>query len=421
MFRTAQRRRSESARNYVDFSVEDPSLDTLLSLAATTLGFATAMVNIIDEDRQYTVAQHGDRGPTVMPRDDATCALVVDAGRPVAISDSRREARSTDPLAAAAAANLVRLEYRSYVAVPLVGREGLVIGTLCVVDTEPHPAGDYVLSTLSDFARLVESHLDAIRGHGRSTWAPRGPGAVLGEGEIVPWFQPIVDLDSGDVVAFEALARLLRPTGTGVDVVPPEDFFSAVADTDLEIDVDHTVLAGALAAFAGWLTDVPTLDLHVNLCARHLGVARAVEQLDEIVTASAVPPQRVVFELTETRSYTDSPRAVAFVRDLRLRGYRVVLDDLGTGHSSLERLVELPVDGFKVDKALSHRMGSPDGDTLVGALTGFASVTERSVVVEGIETEEQARSARHNGCTLVQGFLYSRAVPAADVRALGLV
>ena len=97
MFRTAQRRRSESARNYVDFSVEDPSLDTLLSLAATTLGFATAMVNIIDEDRQYTVAQHGDRGPTVMPRDDATCALVVDAGRSVAISDSRRDARSTDP------------------------------------------------------------------------------------------------------------------------------------------------------------------------------------------------------------------------------------------------------------------------------------------------------------------------------------
>lgn len=420
MFRTAQHRRSESARNYVDFSVEDPSLDTLLSLAATTLGFTTAMVNILDEDLQYTVAQYGDKGPTLMTRSTATCALVVDAGRAVAIGDSRRDVLSADPLEAAAAANLIRLDHRSYVAVPLVGREGLVIGTLCLVDPEPHPAGDYVMSTLSDFARVVESHLDAIRGHGRSAWAPRGPGAILDRGEIVPYFQPIIDLDTGRAVGFEALARLLRPGPTGTVVVPPEEFFAAVVDTDLEIDVDHTVLEAALASFRGWLGDAPDLDLHVNLCARHLGVAGSVDQLDAIVTASEVPAERVVFELTETRSYTDSSRSVAFVDDLRRRGFRVVLDDLGTGHSSLERLVDLPVDGFKVDKALSLRMGSPDGDTLVGALIGFASVTDRSVVVEGIETEEQARSARHNGCTLVQGFLYSHAVPAAGVRALGL-
>lgn len=420
MHRTAARRQSESARHYVDFSVSDPALSTLTSLAATTLGFGQAMVNILDADTQYTLAQSSGDTMALRPRSTATCAFVVDSAGPVVVPDADRGRFSADPAHAAASESVFAASCGSYVAVPLYGREGLVVGTLCLVDDDPHPADEYTVSTLLEFARLVETHLDGMRARGRSLFSLRDrivADAVIA-GEIVPWFQPVVDLESGTVTAVEALARWHRPTsdGTDITVVSPADFLPSIEGSELEIDVDHAVLVAALVRFESWLAE--DVDLHVNLSARHLVTPDAVQFLVGIVSRSAVPAGRVVFELTETRSNADRARAHDFVVALQAEGFRVLLDDIGIGFSSLERLIEYPVDGFKIDAAIARTLGTPAGDSLVRALAGFATDTDRTLVIEGIETDAQLASARRNGCTRVQGFLYSRAVPASDIGVL---
>lgn len=422
MQRSALRRQSESARHYVDFTATDSTLQTLTALAATTLGFSAAQLNILDEDVQYTRAQHGGPFPHTLPRSVTACQHVVASAGPVAVSDSGLDRFSNDPVRAATAQSLHALSLGSYVAVPLRGREGLIIGTLCVLDTEPHPANEYTVTTLTEFGRVVETHLDALRGHGRSKTAGcvRAVAAAIERGEITPWYQPIVDVSSGAVTAVEALARWTRPGDgtTAPSMVSPADFLPTIEGSDLEIDVDHAVLVRALVDFERWMVDAPEMDLHVNLSARHLAAPDAVHHLIEIVAASAVPAARVVFELTETVSHARPARAHEFVSALQAVGFRVLLDDIGIGFSSLERLVDFPVDGFKIDAGIARTLGTAAGDSLVRALAGFAVDTGRALVVEGIESDHQVAAARHTGCTRVQGFLYSRAVPARDVRSL---
>ncbi|MGB3772550.1 MAG: EAL domain-containing protein [Rhodococcus sp. (in: high G+C Gram-positive bacteria)] len=426
MHRTAHRRQTDSARSYVDLSVAESMLTTLTSLAATTLGFSYSMVNILDEDTQYTLAQYGDGGVDTRPRDTAACAFVVDIEQTLVVPDSSAGRFSSDPVHASISHALHKLSFGAYVAVPLRGREGLVVGTLCLVDPEPHPIDDYTVQTLTSFASVVETELDVQRGTGRTALPPRNrviSDAISG-GEIVAWFQPIVDLETGVVTALEALARWHRPVvdadGTimGETVVAPGGFMPSIEGCDLEIDLDHAILTSALASFESWMEDFPALDLHVNLSARHLLSPRDANFLADVVADSSVPASRVVFEVTETRSYGDPVRANEFLLGLRALGFRVLLDDIGIGWSSLERLVEFPVDGFKIDAAIARSLGSATGDSLVRALVGFAADTGRTLVIEGIETDEQVESSRADGCTSVQGFLYSRPVPAREVLAL---
>ncbi|GGG28062.1 hypothetical protein GCM10007304_47380 [Rhodococcoides trifolii] len=415
MYRTSGQRQTESARNYVDFSAATPALDTLVSLAASTLGFSMAMVNILDETTIYTLAEVGlpDWYGPVNPSTTSHCRFVLQSDGVIGVPDSRRESAGHS-LESATARRMAEIGVGSYLGVTLRGREGVPIGTLCVLDWEPHPIGDYAVETLRRFATVVENQLEMMRGSGRRVGhAPVSRIAdALDRREIVPWFQPIVDLESGRIIALETLARW---EGTDGSVQGPAAFMPAIVDSDLIIDVDHSVLQQAVELLPMWQKKIPGLMLNSNLSARHLGRQDRLDQLSCIVGSSGVAPESVVFELTETEAHTDMEHIGDFVDALRRGGFSVLLDDIGIGWSSLERLLHLPVDGFKIDTAIAAKLGTRTGDSMIRALAGLAADTGQKLIIEGIETPVQSRRAQELGCARAQGYFWSRPVPADRV------
>jgi EAL domain-containing protein (putative c-di-GMP-specific phosphodiesterase class I) len=416
MYRTIGQRQTESARNYVDYSVPTPALDTIVSLAASTLGFSMAMVNILDGTTMYTLAEVGlpDDYSSVSPSGLSHCRFVVQSADVIGIEDSASHPKDGHSLEAATARRMADIGVASFLGVALFGREGVPIGSLCVLDYEPHPLGEYAVETLRRFAIVVENQLEVMRGHGRRVGhAPVSRiAAALDNREIVPWFQPIVDLGSGEIVALETLARWECTTG---DVYGPNAFMPAITDSDLIVDVDHSVLQQALEHLSEWQRRVPGLQLNSNLSARHLGRRDRLEQLASIVGASGTSPDCVVFELTETQAHTDMDHIGDFVEALRGNGFSIMLDDIGIGWSSLERLLNLPVDGFKIDTAIAAKLGTRTGDSMIRALAGLAADTEQKLIIEGCETPIQSEKALELGCTHAQGYLWSRPVPAEQV------
>ncbi|MGU3432723.1 EAL domain-containing protein [Actinomycetes bacterium M1A6_2h] len=416
MYRTIGQRQTESARNYVDYSVPTPALDTIVSLAASTLGFSMAMVNILDGTTMYTLAAVGvpDDYGTVTPSSLSHCRFVVQGADAIGVEDSASHDKTGHSLEAATARRMSEIGIGSFLGVALYGREGVAVGSLCVLDYEPHPLGDYAIDTLRRFATVVENQLEVMRGRGRRVGhAPVSRIATaLDNREIVPWFQPIIDLTSGEIVALETLARWECATG---EVFGPNAFMPAIVDSDLIIDVDHCVLQQALEHLPAWQQKVPGLLLNSNLSARHLGRQDRLEQLTCIVGGSGVSPDCVVFELTETEAHTDMDHIRDFVDALRANGFSILLDDIGIGWSSLERLLNLPVDGFKIDTAIAAKMGTRTGDSMIRALAGLASDTGQQLIIEGCETPAQPETARSLGCTHAQGYLWSRPVPADQV------
>ncbi|MEO5833602.1 MAG: EAL domain-containing protein, partial [Nakamurella sp.] len=272
----------------------------------------------------------------------------------------------------------------------------------------------------TEFAQVVEDQLDLLRRLREQRLdigvATAEIARAINDGEIVPWYQPVVDLDSGAIVGFEALARWDHPI-RGLD--DPRRFIPVAEDSDLIVDLDLAVIRQALAEFARWLQTHPDLRLSVNLSARHLHSPDSAGLLMDSVTEAGVRPESITLELTETIAIDvrdgSIPRMVA---QLRQAGFQVWLDDFGTGWSSLEQLLWLSVDGIKIDRAVAVALGTPVGDALTSAVTGLAVALGLRTTIEGIETAAQADRARERGCDYGQGYLWSRPVSGADAADL---
>jgi EAL domain-containing protein (putative c-di-GMP-specific phosphodiesterase class I) len=233
--------------------------------------------------------------------------------------------------------------------------------------------------------------------------------------EIVPWYQPIVDLSTGAVVGVEALARWVRP---GHAVEPTAAFIDVAERSDLIIEVDRAVMQQAFADLAAWSTAWPHLRLSLNLSGRQLDRDDWLDALQEAAATAGVAPARISLELTETLRPARLDKGIDLLRSARAAGFEVWLDDFGTGWASLYDLVHLPASGLKVDKCFSDDLGQPAVDAIVRAMAGAADELGLHLIIEGIATPEQARHARALGCHYAQGFLWSPAVPATDLPAL---
>lgn len=230
-------------------------------------------------------------------------------------------------------------------------------------------------------------------------------------GEIIGWYQPIIDLATGDVRGVEALARWVRADG----VVPPAEFIPVAERSDLVIELDLAVIRGALADLAGWQRLRPGFELNVNLSGRHLDSPTALGEVIAAVEAAGVDPGTIAVELTETSRPDAVDRGVPGLDALRERGLSLWLDDFGSGYYDLRDLIRLPVDGIKFDRAFAAGLALPRTAPLIGGLTAAAHQMGMLVTLEGIETAAQASTARELGCDLGQGFLWSRPVPAERV------
>jgi EAL domain-containing protein (putative c-di-GMP-specific phosphodiesterase class I) len=399
--------RSRSAKHYLVEGSLTARLETVLTLVSQAVGFPTARVNILDDDTQHTISLFGVGEPGAVDRSEAFCDTVVNTGVPVVVPDATRDPRF------ASFPTVVDGDIGSYLGVPLIGRESLVVGAICVIDSVERHITPAQLQLLTDFGKVVEDQLDLIRRLREQRIdgdvATAEIARALADGEIVPWYQPIVDLATGRLLGYEALARWEHPT---LGVEDPRQFVPIAEDSDLIIELDLTVMRRALCDLKRWQQTEPSLRMSVNLCARHLHHADCADALVGVASAAGVDPRSVTLELTETSRLdprnTHVPR---IVHQLRQQGFQIWLDDFGTGWSSLDQLLWLPVDGIKIDRAVTVALGTPVGDALLAAVTGISAALGLRTTIEGIETSAAADLARRQGCDHGQGYLWSRPTP----------
>jgi len=236
--------------------------------------------------------------------------------------------------------------------------------------------------------------------------------------EIVPWFQPVVDLSSGELVGFEALARWNR---SGVAVEGPGEWIGLAEQTGLVVPIDFAVLEAALRKLAQWRQMAPTahdLRLAVNTSGRTLQEPGTAARVLALLARTGVPADALVLEVTEGVLLEDEAVGRR-LQHLRAEGVRIALDDFGTGWSSLSYLTRFPVDVLKLDRSFTATLDDgPGGIAVPAAVVQLARALDLQVVAEGIESEEQARRLEVLGAQHGQGYLFGRAVPAREVVAM---
>ncbi|WIM94839.1 EAL domain-containing protein [Actinoplanes oblitus] len=218
-------------------------------------------------------------------------------------------------------------------------------------------------------------------------------------------YQPIVRLGDRVTVAVEALARWTDPVAGPVH---PDVFVTMAERTGLVAAIDDFVLDQACAD-AHALADRygRPIDVHVNVSAGRLGHQGLEDAVDAALARYALPPERLVVEITETLRIPDLPRAAAVVERLRARGVRVALDDFGSGYNALAQLHGLPVDTVKLDSTLTDvDTGPARAGALCGSVLAICAELGITVVGEGIETEDRAAALADLGCPLGQGYLF---------------
>jgi len=235
----------------------------------------------------------------------------------------------------------------------------------------------------------------------------------LAAGEIVVHYEPIVDVVSGDLHGFEALARWQHPSR---GLLHPAAFIPLAEDSDLVIDLDLVVLQEAARQLHRWQERRPGLSVNVNLSGRHLAYPDCVDRIRHVVDRAGIDPAHVGLEITESAFVAMTTQAVAFVDDLRSSGFRIFFDDFGTGWASLTYLLHLPADAVKIDRSFTAALSTRTGDALVRAVLTLTRDLGLETVVEGITHAESAAHARALGCRLAQGYFYSPPLPAAQLR-----
>ena len=237
---------------------------------------------------------------------------------------------------------------------------------------------------------------------------------ALVAGEVTPWFQPVVDLETGRLAGVEALARWCKD---GV-MVSPGVFVPLAEQSGLVNLLGRQILRAACGHAAQWNRH-GSLSLSVNLSAVQLGSEDLVDQVREALADSGLSPNRLILEITETVLMEDAVTVGPRLCALRAMGVRIALDDFGTGYSALGYLRKIPVDIVKIDRSfVADIQDGPRQSALAAAVMTLAEALDLDVVAEGIELPEQALRLRELGCRLGQGFLYNPALPPAELTAL---
>jgi diguanylate cyclase (GGDEF)-like protein len=238
--------------------------------------------------------------------------------------------------------------------------------------------------------------------------------------ELRLYWQPIVELDTGDIVAAEALLRWQHPER---GLVMPDEFIPPATETGLIVPIGQWVVESACHQLKLWrqagLTE-PGFVGSVNASAREIETGQLAESVRGALARSGVPASELCLEVTERDLMSETGAMLDVVTTLHDLGGQLALDDFGTGHSSLLVLKRLPIQTVKVDRAFVQGLDDDDDQdaAIIEAVASLAHALGLSAVAEGIETETQRRKSQELGCDLGQGFLFARPQPAAEMTAL---
>lgn len=234
----------------------------------------------------------------------------------------------------------------------------------------------------------------------------------LAAGRILAFHQPIVDLSSGCLAGFEALARWQKP---GEGLIGPDDFLPLAAEMGLTTAIGEQVRAAAIADLAAWrgaMGAARRLTVAANATASELLAPDFADTLIAAVKAADLPPGAFKLEINETEMMREPEAVTGVCARLKRAGIALVLDDFGTGYSSLARLDRLPFDTVKIDQYFIRAMSAdPGARAIVSSVVKIARNYAMTIVAEGVETAEMARLAAAQGCDFAQGFAYAGALP----------
>jgi diguanylate cyclase (GGDEF)-like protein/PAS domain S-box-containing protein len=237
-------------------------------------------------------------------------------------------------------------------------------------------------------------------------------------GQLITYFQPEIDIQSGAITGAEALVRWQHPV---LGIISPDVFIPIAEESDLILSIDRVVLHAACEAMARWqeLGLDPSFAVSVNLSSRWFREVERVNDVIAVVAACGLAPDAIQLEITERVALGDDEQTRDAVDALRRAGLRIAIDDFGTGYSSMAYLTRFHVDAIKVDQSFVGRIDNSDGDAaIVQAMVMIGRALGARIVAEGVERPDQLELLRQFGCDAAQGYLFSRPVPADEMAAM---
>ncbi len=233
---------------------------------------------------------------------------------------------------------------------------------------------------------------------------------ALANGEFRLHYQPLVNIQNNEITAFEALLRWNHPIR---GLVPPAEFIPIAEETGLIIPLGEWVLRGACQETANWPTNIKVA---VNLSPAQLNSRNFTDVVVNALAASGVSANRLQLEITETVLLQNTFNTLATLQKLRALGVQIALDDFGTGYSSLSYLRSFPFDKIKIDRSfIQDLMNGAEPLAIVHAIAGLAKSLNMTSTAEGVETKQQLEALQALGCIEMQGYLFSRARPPAEI------
>ena len=239
---------------------------------------------------------------------------------------------------------------------------------------------------------------------------------ALERGEFALHYQPKVRLLDGAITGAEALLRWNAPE---LGAINPAKFIPIAEESGLIVPIGEWVLRTACAQMQSWHGRGHVIGIAVNLSPRQFRQKNLVSSVAEVLKQSGLAPQHLELEITEGTAMTNAERAINILRELHGLGAKLSVDDFGTGYSSLAYLKRFPLDSLKIDRSFVVDVGADtNSEAIMRATIALAQSLKLKVVAEGVETEAQRDFLVSAGCDEMQGYLYSRPLPAADFLAL---
>ncbi|QMS76667.1 putative bifunctional diguanylate cyclase/phosphodiesterase [Aeromonas veronii] len=238
---------------------------------------------------------------------------------------------------------------------------------------------------------------------------------ALREGRIVPYFQPVIRLQDSRLTGLEVMARWLTEEGILKDAF---DFIPLAEQCGLILELDYQILRHTCQQLKNWLpiSGQSKFKVAINLSGKHLVNHDHIMRLMGIIEEEGVAPGYLIFEFNERELSRQDSDALASLHELRAKGIQISLDDFGTGFSSLNALFHFPVDYIKVDDSFTQRMlQSPKDLALIRAMRDICQDLDYTLVVEGIENQQQLQKLIDIGCRMGQGRYISPPMPGADI------
>lgn len=262
-----------------------------------------------------------------------------------------------------------------------------------------------------DIAKL-RSTLDQLSGGGNKSVVGVDVAQALALGQLILYYQPVIEIETRRVKGAEALIRWAHPTR---GVLPPAEFLDEIVKEGLMQPLTEHVLTTAVHQVAKWHHAGENLTVSVNVTASSLLELSLPDRITEMCAAQQIPPEKLILEVTETEAMRDVTRTMDVLLRMRIRNIGVSIDDFGTGHSSLRELQRMPFSEMKIDKSFVMDMVSNrDCTVIVNSIIDLAHNLGLRVVAEGVEDVRIWRMLAERKCDYAQGFYMAKPMPADE-------